>query len=206
MLHLPVDQAGFPYKLESVLFHACFRKKLEKFQRIRHGIGRQSKRINGTVLDRQAGMCVEDVVLVTICEQHPSKPGLARSRYEFTQHTRLVELKSHASQLNQHARCAGQKQGDPGPFGKTTPDAPDFNHPFHGGDLVNVEVKDGVGSLETATSRFTLSEGRLSVFDDDGSALIIHTNPDAYCDQEDELAPGCAGGSRDACGILVRVE
>ncbi|NNK48254.1 MAG: superoxide dismutase family protein, partial [Gemmatimonadetes bacterium] len=95
---------------------------------------------------------------------------------------------------------------DPGPFGKTTPDAPDFNHPFHGGDLVNVEVKNGVGSLTATTSRFTLSEGRLSVFDHDGSALIIHTNPDAYCDQEDELAAGCAGGARGACGVLVLAE
>ena len=116
----------------------------------------------------------------------------------------------HAVHVHETAACepcsAAGGHHDPGPFGKTTPDAPDFNHPFHGGDLVNVEVKDGVGSLTTATSRFTLADGRLSVFDDDGSALIIHTNPDAYCDQEDELAPGCAGGSRDACGVLVRVE
>ncbi|MBT8461552.1 MAG: superoxide dismutase family protein [Gemmatimonadetes bacterium] len=116
----------------------------------------------------------------------------------------------HAVHVHETAACdpcsAAGGHHDPGPFGKTTPDAPDFNHPFHGGDLVNVEVKDGVGSLTTATSRFTLSDGRLSVFDDDGSALIIHTNPDAYCDQEDELAAGCAGGGRGACGVLVLAE
>ncbi len=113
----------------------------------------------------------------------------------------------HAVHVHETAQCdpcsAAGGHHDPGPFGKSTPDAPDFNHPFHGGDLVNIDVVDGYGMRETTTSRITLSAGRLSVFDEDGSALIIHTNPDAYCDQEDELTPGCAGGSRDACGVIV---
>lgn len=113
----------------------------------------------------------------------------------------------HAVHVHETGACepcgAAGGHHDPGPFGKTTPDAPDFNHPFHGGDLLNLEVANGVGTLSTTTSRFTLSPGRLSVFDEDGSALIIHTNPDEYCDQESELTPGCAGGARDACGVLV---
>ncbi len=52
------------------------------------------------------------------------------------------------------------------------------------------------------TNRVTLSPGRLSILDDDGSAFIIHTNPDTYCDEEADLKKGCAGGSRDACGII----
>jgi Cu-Zn family superoxide dismutase len=51
------------------------------------------------------------------------------------------------------------------------------------------------------TTRVSLSDGRLSVFDENGSAFIIHTNEDLYCDQDNELNKGCAGGSRDACGI-----
>ncbi len=113
----------------------------------------------------------------------------------------------HAVHVHETGRCepcsAAGGHHDPGPFGKSTPDAPDYNHPFHGGDLINLEVVDGYGTLETTSSRITLSAGRLSVFDEDGSALVIHTNPDAYCDQEDELTPGCAGGSRDACGVIV---
>ena len=112
----------------------------------------------------------------------------------------------HAVHVHETAQCtpcgAAGGHHDPGPFGATAPDAPDFNHPFHGGDLINLKVNNGVGTLSTTTSRFTLSPGRLSVFDDDGSAVIIHSGTDTYCDQEDELAPGCAGGARDACGIL----
>ncbi len=113
----------------------------------------------------------------------------------------------HAVHVHETGACepcgAAGGHHDPGPFGNSTPDAPDFNHPFHGGDLLNLEVSNGVGTLHTTSSRFTLSAGRLSVFDDDGSALIIHSNPDEYCDQEDELTPGCAGGARDACGVLI---
>ena len=113
----------------------------------------------------------------------------------------------HAVHVHETASCqpCGSAGGhhDPGPFGVTTPDAPDFNHPFHGGDLVNLEVTNGVGALNTTSSRFTLSPGRLSLFDDEGSAVIIHTNADTYCDVESELSAGCAGGARDACGVVV---
>ena len=116
----------------------------------------------------------------------------------------------HAVHIHETAACqpcgAAKGHHDPGPFGKSTPDAPDFNHPFHMGDLVNIEVEDGAGKMSTVTSRITLSPGRLSIFDEDGSAFIIHTYEDKYCDQEDELKKGCAGGPRDACGIITRVE
>ncbi len=70
------------------------------------------------------------------------------------------------------------------------------------GDLINIEVRNGIGVMHTTTNRVTLSDGRLSIFDDNGSAFIIHTNEDTYCDQDDELQAGCAGGSREACGII----
>lgn len=116
----------------------------------------------------------------------------------------------HAVHVHETATCepcgAAGGHHDPGPFGESAPDAPDFNHPFHGGDLLNIEVTDGVGSLSTTSSRFTLSPGRMSVFDADGSSVIIHSGTDTYCDQENELEPGCAGGARDACGVLVLVD
>ena len=112
----------------------------------------------------------------------------------------------HAVHIHEVASCqpcgAAKGHHDPGPFGKSTPDAPDFNHPYHMGDLVNINVVNGVGTLHTVTTRVSLSEGRLSVLDEDGSAFIIHTNEDLYCDKDDELNKGCAGGSRDACGII----
>jgi Cu-Zn family superoxide dismutase len=119
----------------------------------------------------------------------------------------------HAVHIHEFGKCepcgAAGGHHDPGPFGQSRPDsavdtvpAPDINHPFHMGDLINLEVKDGKGTMRHVSNRITLSPGRLSILDDDGSAFIIHTNPDTYCDQETELKKGCAGGSRDACGII----
>ena len=119
----------------------------------------------------------------------------------------------HAVHIHETAACepcgAAKGHHDPGPFGQTRPDsagdtvpATDINHPYHMGDLINIEVKDGKGSMEHTSNRITLSAGRLSLFDADGSSFIIHTNEDTYCDQESDLKKGCAGGSRDACGII----
>lgn len=116
----------------------------------------------------------------------------------------------HAVHVHQTASCtpcaAAGGHHDPGDAGEPAPDAPVFNHPFHMGDLVNLEVRGGVGVMHTTTSRFTLSEGRLSIFDEDGSAFIIHALEDTYCDSETELTPGCAGGGRVACGIITRAD
>jgi Cu-Zn family superoxide dismutase len=119
----------------------------------------------------------------------------------------------HAVHIHEKAACepcaAAGGHHDPGPFGQSRPDtasddapAADINHPFHMGDLVNLEVKDGVGTMKHTTSRVTLSPGRLSVFDADGSSIIVHTQPDTYCDEETDLKKGCAGGAREACGII----
>jgi Cu-Zn family superoxide dismutase len=89
---------------------------------------------------------------------------------------------------------------DPGPASNTDPDA---NHPFHMGDVPNIQVAaDGKGTMKVMTTRVTLSEGPLSVFDADGTAIIIHGNED----QMKTGAPksGVSGGPRAACGVLVK--
>jgi len=119
----------------------------------------------------------------------------------------------HAVHIHETGACepcgAAGGHHDPGPFGESRPDsagdavpANDINHPYHMGDLINIEVKNGKGSMMHTTNRITLSAGRLSILDEDGSAFIIHTNEDTYCDQESDLKRGCAGGARDACGII----
>jgi len=119
----------------------------------------------------------------------------------------------HAVHIHETAACepcgAAKGHHDPGPFGQTRPDsagdtvpATDINHPYHMGDLININVKNGKGSMTHTTNRITLSPGRLTLFDADGSSFIIHTNEDTYCDHESDLKKGCAGGSRDACGII----
>lgn len=111
----------------------------------------------------------------------------------------------HAVHVHETGKCepcsAAKGHHDPGPFGHTAPDtssvkvpATDVNHPFHMGDLINILVSDGKGNMKHVTSRITLSPGRLSIFDRDGSALVIHAYPDTYCDEEDKLKTGCSGG------------
>ena len=89
---------------------------------------------------------------------------------------------------------------DPGPAGNSDPDV---NHPFHMGDLPNIRVgADGSGMLEAATTRVTLSDGPLSVFDADGSAIIIHGREDQMTSGASKS--GVSGGPRLACGVISR--
>lgn len=89
---------------------------------------------------------------------------------------------------------------DPGPQGLSDPDA---NHPYHMGDLPNlVADAQGRATLKATTTRVTLSPGKLSLFDADGTAVIIHGNPD----QGETGAPksGVSGGPRIACGVVTK--
>jgi Cu-Zn family superoxide dismutase len=91
---------------------------------------------------------------------------------------------------------------DPGPAANTDPDV---NHPYHMGDLPNLRINDkGEGELDAVTTRVTISAGPLSLFDADGSAIIIHKNPD----QGISGAPksGVSGGPRIACGVIRQAE
>lgn len=150
----------------------------------------------------------DDIIGTAMLKQHPSDEGI--KQVDVSMVVRGLSDGKHAVHIHETATCkpctAAGGHHDPGPYGKSTPDAPDFNHPFHAGDLINIDVNNGLGVMNTTTSRITLSEGRLSIFDHDGSAFIIHTNKDTYCDKKDELEKGCAGGARDACGIIKPVD
>ena len=91
---------------------------------------------------------------------------------------------------------------DLGPFGSNLPVT--ANHPYHSGDLINVRADgNGNGFMAHVTSRVSLSEGNLSVFDENGASIVVHALPDIYCG--DPTDPNCAGGGRVACGILERL-
>lgn len=83
------------------------------------------------------------------------------------------------------------------------------NHPNHAGDLPNLLVNaDGRASAALKTARFKVDD----LFDADGSALIIHADPDNHANiatryrpdpDAATLATGDAGG-RIACGVISR--
>ena len=68
---------------------------------------------------------------------------------------------------------------------------------FHAGDLPNIHAgSDGIARADHFTDRVTLaSTGETSVFDSDGSAIIVHAKPDTY-----GAEPGA--GDRVACGVI----
>ncbi|HET9315740.1 MAG TPA: superoxide dismutase family protein [Vicinamibacteria bacterium] len=110
---------------------------------------------------------------------------------------------SHAVHVHEVGNCAPCSAAgshlDLGPFGQNVPVT--ANHPYHSGDLVNLRVgSDGRGSLLATSTRIALAPGNLSIFDADGSAIVIHALADQYC--TDPTDPNCAGGGRAACGIL----
>ncbi len=71
-------------------------------------------------------------------------------------------------------------------------------HGSHSGDLPNlVDNGRGHGWANEVTTRATLSPGPTSVFDADGSALVIHAGPDDLVTD-----PTGNSGARVACGVI----
>lgn len=72
----------------------------------------------------------------------------------------------------------------------------------HAGDLANLMVaEDGTGTYDYKTSNVTLRSGPTSLFDQDGSAIVIHANPDDYVTD-----PTGGSGDRIACGVIQLVQ
>lgn len=71
----------------------------------------------------------------------------------------------------------------------------------HAGDLPNLHVTESAaGSLNVTSAHFTLAaEATTSLFDIDGSSIMIHAGTDDYATQ-----PTGASGARVACGVIAR--
>lgn len=78
--------------------------------------------------------------------------------------------------------------------GFKNPDGP------HAGDLPDMYVnKDGVGRYEALTESITLGAAETSVFDADGSAVVLHITAD-----DNVTDPAGNSGDRIACGVITR--
>jgi Cu-Zn family superoxide dismutase len=87
-----------------------------------------------------------------------------------------------------HFNPFGKKHGIMNPEGK------------HAGDLPNVHIgADGNLKLEVLANEVTLGKGVNSLFDADGSAIVIHAGPDDY-----KSDPAGNAGPRIACGVIVK--
>lgn len=86
-----------------------------------------------------------------------------------------------------HFEPAAHKHGSENPEGP------------HAGDLPNVSVaaEGGGASVDVMNASVTLSEGESSLLDADGSAIVIHADPDDY-----QTDPSGNSGERIACGVV----
>lgn len=107
----------------------------------------------------------------------------------------------HAFHIHQTGKCEGNFQSAGGHF---SPDG--HKHGFkteggpHAGDMPNQFVgADGLLKAEVINAKVTLGNGTTSVFDQDGSALVIHAKPDDHTSQ-----PAGDAGDRIACAVIER--
>ncbi len=71
----------------------------------------------------------------------------------------------------------------------------------HAGDAPNIVTPaSGIGKVAFSTGRVLLTPGTMSLFDADGSAIVIHANADDQISQ-----PSGNSGARIACGVVRAV-
>lgn len=117
-----------------------------------------------------------------------SVTGIAEGAHGFHLHTtgecRAPDFASAGGHLNPTDNAHGAKNPDGSHFG----------------DLPNLQV----GPTRTASATFDLGHGRARalewLFDADGTAVVIHADPDDY-----RTDPSGNAGARIACGVLERV-
>jgi len=107
----------------------------------------------------------------------------------------------HAVHVHAVGKCEGPAFTTAGGHFNPTQKKHGFKNPegAHAGDLPNMLVaKDGAGRFEALDDSITLRPGSSSVFDADGSALVIHAGAD-----DDVTDPAGNSGDRVACGVIV---
>lgn len=117
--------------------------------------------------------------------------GLAQGQHGMHLHT-VGRADSSANPpfatAGEHISLSGKEHG------LQNPDGP------HEGDLPNLNIGTDENELfELTTNRVTLYGGANSLFDSDGSALVIHANPD-----DQRTNPTGGSGARVVCGVITR--
>ncbi len=68
----------------------------------------------------------------------------------------------------------------------------------HAGDAPNIVIPaSGIGKVSFRTGRVSLTPGTISLFDADGSSIVVHANAD-----DQRTQPSGNSGPRIACGVV----
>jgi len=132
---------------------------------------------------------------------------------KFTQagHGVLIELEAHGLKPGAHAvhihsvgQCDAKVKFDSaGGHFSPLPKNHGFmdKHGAHAGDMTN-QFADANGNLRASiyNPNVTLKRGERSLFDKDGSSIVIHAAADDYKSQ-----PAGNAGGRVACGVITRM-
>jgi Cu-Zn family superoxide dismutase len=116
-------------------------------------------------------------------------------------HINGLEQGTHAFHIHSVGKCEPPFKSAAGHF---NPDGKEHGimNPkgYHAGDMPNVHVgKDGTLEVEVLNTQITLGGGMNGLFDEDGSAVVIHQGPDDY-----RSDPAGNAGPRIACGVIEK--
>ncbi|MCZ0945343.1 MAG: superoxide dismutase family protein [Gammaproteobacteria bacterium] len=155
-----------------------------------------------------ATVSAADVAGADILDAEGSVVGKARFEQTPTGVLMFVDVAglppgAHGIHLHGTGACApdfkaakGHVNPDQTPHGLRNPDGPD------NGDLPNLYVAaDGSAKAEFFTTRVSVAQGSTpALLDEDGSAVIIHDQPDDHMTQ-----PIGGAGGRIGCGIIKKI-
>lgn len=150
-----------------------------------------SERLASARLETAAGIPVGTVQLLAAGDRLSlavAVTGIEPGPHGFHLHTTGACKAPDFTSAGGHLNPLGKEHGSMNPQGA------------HLGDLPNLDV----GSSRTASTTIELDDDRAQVldwlFDDDGTAVVIHAGPDDY-----KSDPAGAAGSRIACGVMRRL-
>jgi superoxide dismutase, Cu-Zn family len=108
----------------------------------------------------------------------------------------------HAIHIHSVAKCEGPAFTSAGPHFNPIDKKHGLKNPAgpHAGDLPDMYVvKNGKGTYEVLMDSITLGSGDTSIFDTDGSSIVIHLTAD-----DNITDPAGNSGDRIACGVITK--
>jgi superoxide dismutase, Cu-Zn family len=108
----------------------------------------------------------------------------------------------HAFHIHETGQCEPPEFESAGGHYNPTGKQHGWDNPqgHHAGDFPNVHVQDdGKLAVEYFTDAVTLGEGETTLFDADGSAVVMHEGADDY-----RTDPAGHAGPRIACGVIEK--